>query len=93
MSPSMVEEAAVLSLDDGRSYPQKQQQRRELRMQVTPLDSSCTYLFFSPSSVLLGAAVVVERSSETMWKMNNSGKSFEEAMESIEQKKANKEKT
>ncbi|URE48153.1 DnaJ domain [Musa troglodytarum] len=45
------------------------------------------------ASVLLGAAVVVERSSETMWKMNNSGKSFEEAIESIEQKKANKEKS
>ncbi|CAL9057401.1 unnamed protein product [Musa banksii] len=45
------------------------------------------------ASVLLGAAVVVERSSETVWKMNNSGKSFEEAMESIEQNKANKEKS
>ncbi|CAL9097754.1 unnamed protein product, partial [Musa textilis] len=28
------------------------------------------------ASVLLGAAVVVERSSETMWKMNNSGVQF-----------------
>ncbi|XP_074588558.1 chaperone protein dnaJ 72-like [Curcuma longa] len=43
------------------------------------------------ASVLLGGAVVVERSMETIWKMNNSGKSFEEAMESIEQIKAQKE--
>lgn len=43
------------------------------------------------ASVLLGGAVVVERSVETIWKMNNSGKSFEEAMESIEQLKAQKE--
>ncbi|KAG6521422.1 chaperone protein dnaJ 72-like [Zingiber officinale] len=43
------------------------------------------------ASILLGGAVVVERSMETIWKMNNSGKSFEEAMESIEQIKAQKE--
>ncbi|CAL9196220.1 unnamed protein product [Musa hybrid cultivar] len=64
-----------------------------LKQRTFLLFRSCTYLFFSSFSVLLGAAVVVERSSETVWKMNNSGKSFEEAMESIEQNKANKEKS
>ncbi|KAI4330569.1 hypothetical protein MLD38_028847 [Melastoma candidum] len=36
------------------------------------------------ASALLGAAVVIDRGWDTLWKMQNSGKSFEDAMESIE---------
>ncbi|XP_072975556.1 chaperone protein dnaJ 72 [Typha angustifolia] len=43
------------------------------------------------ASVLLGGAVFIERSLEELWRMNNSGKSFEEAMESIEKVKIQKE--
>ncbi|XP_058107571.1 chaperone protein dnaJ 72 [Magnolia sinica] len=42
--------------------------------------------------VILGGAVAIERSGEAIWKMQNSGKSFEEAMESIEKIKAQKKK-
>ncbi|XP_042513839.1 chaperone protein dnaJ 72 [Macadamia integrifolia] len=45
------------------------------------------------ASVLLGAGVLVERSGETLWKMQNSGKSFEEAIESIEKIKKQQKKT
>lgn len=40
------------------------------------------------AGTLLGAAVVIDRGREALWKMQNSGKSFEEAMESIEKAKA-----
>lgn len=43
------------------------------------------------ASVLLGGAVVLEKSAEALWKMNNSGKSFEDAMQSIEKGKTNKD--
>ncbi|XP_020597679.1 chaperone protein dnaJ 72 isoform X2 [Phalaenopsis equestris] len=36
------------------------------------------------ASILLGGAVVAERSVDAVWRLNNSGKSFEDAMESIE---------
>ncbi|XP_020597678.1 chaperone protein dnaJ 72 isoform X1 [Phalaenopsis equestris] len=39
---------------------------------------------FQLSSILLGGAVVAERSVDAVWRLNNSGKSFEDAMESIE---------
>ncbi|KAL9272473.1 Chaperone protein dnaJ 72-like protein, partial [Drosera capensis] len=42
--------------------------------------------------VLLGGSMMIDASRETLWKMNNSGKSFEEAMESLEKKKARKDK-
>lgn len=40
------------------------------------------------AGVLLGATYVVDASGEALWKMQNSGKSFEEAMESVEKAKA-----
>lgn len=40
------------------------------------------------AGVLLGAAYVVDAGGEALWKMQNSGKSFEEAMESVEKAKA-----
>ncbi|CAA6654469.1 unnamed protein product [Spirodela intermedia] len=43
------------------------------------------------ASALLGGAVVVERSGDAIWRMNNSGKSFEEAMESLEKAKVRRE--
>ncbi|WCJ28106.1 Chaperone protein dnaJ 72 [Euphorbia peplus] len=42
------------------------------------------------AGALLGGAVVIDRSNEALWKMHNSGKSFEDAMESIEKSKAGK---
>ncbi|GAB2272690.1 hypothetical protein Dimus_007512 [Dionaea muscipula] len=43
------------------------------------------------AGILLGGSVVIDASRETLWKMKNSGKSFEEAMESIEKNKARKD--
>ncbi|KAK8953477.1 Chaperone protein dnaJ 72 [Platanthera guangdongensis] len=37
-------------------------------------------------SLLLGGAVMAERSVDRLWKLNNTGKSFEDAMESIEKR-------
>nr|CAD1829009.1 unnamed protein product [Ananas comosus var. bracteatus] len=42
------------------------------------------------ASALLGGAVIIEECLQAMWRMNNSGKSFEEAMESIEKVKVQK---
>ncbi|KAJ4970701.1 hypothetical protein NE237_003800 [Protea cynaroides] len=39
------------------------------------------------ASVLLGATVFIGRSGEALWKIQNSGKSFEETIESIEKVK------
>ncbi|XP_030453151.1 chaperone protein dnaJ 72 [Syzygium oleosum] len=44
------------------------------------------------AGTLLGAAVVIDRGREALWKMQNPGKSFEEAMESIEKAKAQRDK-
>lgn len=44
------------------------------------------------AGTLLGAAVVIDRGREALWKMQNSGKSFEEAMESIEKAKAQRDR-
>ncbi|KAJ8570551.1 hypothetical protein K7X08_037523 [Anisodus acutangulus] len=40
------------------------------------------------AGVLLGATYAVDAGGEALWKMQNSGKSFEEAMESVEKAKA-----
>ncbi|XP_077241505.1 chaperone DnaJ-domain superfamily protein [Tasmannia lanceolata] len=45
------------------------------------------------ASVLLGGAVFIERSGNAIWKMHNSGKSFEEAMESIQKTKTPNDET
>ncbi|KAI4300980.1 hypothetical protein L6164_034303 [Bauhinia variegata] len=44
------------------------------------------------AGLLLGGMTVIESSGEAIWKMKNSGKSFEEAMESIEKAKAQTKK-
>lgn len=44
------------------------------------------------ASALLGGAFVINMGRDALWKMNNSGKSFEEAIESIQKAKANKDK-
>ncbi|KAG9459206.1 hypothetical protein H6P81_003714 [Aristolochia fimbriata] len=44
------------------------------------------------ASVILGGAVAIERSGNTIWKMQNSGKSFEEALESIQKSKVQQTK-
>lgn len=42
------------------------------------------------AAAILGAMVVVDSSGESLWKMQNSGKSFEEAMNTIEKAKVYK---
>lgn len=44
------------------------------------------------ASALLGGAILIEKGGEALWKMNNSGKSFEEALQSVEKGKIQKEK-
>ncbi|XP_008810995.1 chaperone protein dnaJ 72 isoform X2 [Phoenix dactylifera] len=43
------------------------------------------------ASAILGGAIFIERSAGGLWKFINSGKSFEEAMESIERAKVRKD--
>ncbi|KAK4769915.1 hypothetical protein SAY87_030447 [Trapa incisa] len=43
------------------------------------------------AGALLGATIIIDRSREVLWKMQNSGKSFEEAMESIEKVKTQRD--
>ncbi|PPD83658.1 hypothetical protein GOBAR_DD19383 [Gossypium barbadense] len=44
------------------------------------------------AGALYGGIVVIDNSREALWKMHNPGKSFEEAMESIEKAKARRDK-
>ncbi|PON91045.1 Terminal organelle assembly protein [Trema orientale] len=44
------------------------------------------------AGALLGGMFVIDIGREALWKMHNSGKSFEETMESIEKTKAHKDK-
>ncbi|GAB4858025.1 hypothetical protein Ancab_015928 [Ancistrocladus abbreviatus] len=44
------------------------------------------------AGILVGGSVAIDSSGEALWKMNNSGKSFEDAMESIEKNKEHKDK-
>ncbi|KAK8568815.1 hypothetical protein V6N13_106698 [Hibiscus sabdariffa] len=43
------------------------------------------------AGVLYGGIVAIDNSGEALWKMHNPGKSFEEAMESIEKAKADRD--
>ncbi|XP_060960377.1 chaperone protein dnaJ 72 [Cannabis sativa] len=45
------------------------------------------------AGALLGGMFVIDMGKDALWKMHNSGKSFEETMESIEKAKAEKDKT
>ncbi|XP_044472882.1 chaperone protein dnaJ 72 [Mangifera indica] len=44
------------------------------------------------AGALVGGIYVIDKCREEIWRMHNSGKSFEEAMESIEKAKAHKDK-
>ncbi|KAK9682215.1 hypothetical protein RND81_10G058500 [Saponaria officinalis] len=44
------------------------------------------------AGVLLGGSVAIDMSRETLWKMYNPGKSFEDALDSIEKNKVRKDK-
>ncbi|XP_050235916.1 chaperone protein dnaJ 72-like [Mercurialis annua] len=49
-------------------------------------------LNFAFASVLIGGWMVIDMSGEAMWKIHNSGKSFDEAMVSVEKGKADRQK-
>ncbi|XAR48341.1 hypothetical protein NMG60_11031129 [Bertholletia excelsa] len=45
------------------------------------------------ASALLGGTIIIDTGREALWKMYNPGKSFEDAMQSVEKAKAVKEQT
>uniref|UniRef100_A0A5B7BDZ9 J domain-containing protein n=1 Tax=Davidia involucrata TaxID=16924 RepID=A0A5B7BDZ9_DAVIN len=57
------------------------------------LNTRAFLLNLALAGALLGGTVIIDMSREELWKMRNPGKSFEDAMESIEKAKALKEKT
>ncbi|XP_057445698.1 chaperone protein dnaJ 72 isoform X2 [Lotus japonicus] len=61
----------------------------ELAIRILTARSSLLSLGFA--AAILGGIVVIDTSGDSLWKMQNSGKSFEEAMESIEKAKAYRE--
>ncbi|KAK7271108.1 hypothetical protein RJT34_26738 [Clitoria ternatea] len=61
----------------------------ELALRVLTARSSLLNLGFA--AAILGAIFVIDTSGETLWKLQNSGKSFEETMKSIEKAKAYRE--
>ncbi|KAE9619847.1 putative DnaJ domain-containing protein [Lupinus albus] len=63
--------------------------RFEIAMRILTARSSLLSLGFA--AAILGSIVVINTSGESLWNMQNSGKSFEEAMKSIEKAKAYRE--
>ncbi|CAJ1947678.1 unnamed protein product [Sphenostylis stenocarpa] len=61
----------------------------ELALRILTARSSILYLGFT--AAILGGIVVIDSSGESLWRMKNSGKSFEEAMKSIEKAKTYRE--
>lgn len=61
----------------------------ELAVRILTARSSLLNLGFA--AAILGGIVVIDSSGESLWKMQNSGKSFEEAMKSIEKAKVYRE--
>ncbi|KAK7380957.1 hypothetical protein VNO78_33476 [Psophocarpus tetragonolobus] len=61
----------------------------ELALRIFTARSSLLSLGFA--AVILGGIVVIDSSGESLWRMQNSGKSFEEAMKSIEKAKVYRE--
>ncbi|KAA8519017.1 hypothetical protein F0562_016209 [Nyssa sinensis] len=59
---------------------------------VRYLNSRAFLLNLALAGTLLGGTVIIDMSKEELWKMHNSGKSFEDAMESIEKAKPLKDK-
>ncbi|MED6134179.1 hypothetical protein PIB30_034796 [Stylosanthes scabra] len=58
----------------------------ELAIRILTARSSLLNLGFA--AAILGGIVVIDKSGESLWERQNSGKSFEEAMKSIEKAKA-----
>ncbi|XP_058727360.1 chaperone protein dnaJ 72 [Vicia villosa] len=61
----------------------------ELAIRILTARSSLLNLGFA--AAILGVMIVVDTSGESLWKMQNSGKSFEEAMNTIDKAKTYKE--
>ncbi|KAK7316053.1 hypothetical protein VNO77_34715 [Canavalia gladiata] len=61
----------------------------ELAFRILTARSSLLNLGFA--AAILGGIIVINTTGESLWKMQNSGKSFEEAMKSIEKAKAYRE--
>ncbi|XP_027912734.1 chaperone protein dnaJ 72-like [Vigna unguiculata] len=61
----------------------------EMALRILTGRSSILYLGFA--AAILCGIVVIDSSRESLWRMQNSGKSFEEAMKSIEKAKAYRE--
>ncbi|KAI5443558.1 chaperone protein dnaJ 72 [Lathyrus oleraceus] len=61
----------------------------ELAIRILTARSYLLNLGFA--AAILGVMIVVDTSGESLWKMQNSGKSFEEAMNTIDKAKAYKE--
>lgn len=61
----------------------------ELALRILTSRSSLLNLGFA--AAILGGIVVIDSSGESLWRVQNSGKSFEEAMKSIEKAKAYRE--
>ncbi|KAK1318464.1 Chaperone protein dnaJ 72 [Acorus calamus] len=59
---------------------------------LRPCFGSFRRKLLSAISSLPGGILVIDRSGEEIWKMNNSGKSFEEAIDSIEKFKIQRDK-
>ncbi|KAJ8427661.1 hypothetical protein Cgig2_032162 [Carnegiea gigantea] len=49
-------------------------------------------LSFTVERLLLAGTVAIDISGDTLWKMHNTGKSFEEAVESVQKNKAHRDK-
>ncbi|KAJ4837362.1 hypothetical protein Tsubulata_008350 [Turnera subulata] len=61
--------------------------RSKLASAFRALSARVLLLNFAFASALVGGSVIFDMSREALWKMHNSGKSFEEAMDSIEKAK------
>ncbi|KAK7266967.1 hypothetical protein RIF29_19629 [Crotalaria pallida] len=61
----------------------------ELAIRILTARSSLLNLGFA--AAILGSIIVINTSGDSLWNMQNSGKSFEEAMKSIEKAKAYRE--
>ncbi|OIT37307.1 PREDICTED: chaperone protein dnaJ 72 [Nicotiana attenuata] len=60
----------------------------KLEMVMRFMNTRAFLLNAALAGILLGATYAVDAGGEALWKMQNSGKSFEEAMESVEKAKA-----
>ncbi|KAL1340789.1 hypothetical protein HN51_027258 [Arachis hypogaea] len=61
----------------------------ELAIRILTARSSLLNLGFA--AAILGGIVIIDKSGESLWERQNSGKSFEEAMKSIDKAKAYRE--